>query len=224
MIRSIAALDDCLGLATDNGIPWDIPADVEHFRTSVASSDVLMGYATYVEFERPLPGGTNFVLARPGSALRDDFVAVDDLPQFFAVARTGDIWVIGGAQLYALTLPFVEELTPDPGRGRFRLHQVLPAVRVVVRHGYRRRLPGGRRHSCLPLPDLAPGGRPCGVPAGSLTGLGRVNGRAGEHLRHWRRGPDPSGTSRRHAGTPIGRSRAPRHGGRERSGRRPNRG
>lgn len=126
MIRSIAALDDCLGLATDNGIPWDIPADVEHFRTSVVSSDVLMGYATYVEFERPLPGGTNFVLARPGSALRDDFAAVDDLPQFFAVARTGDIWVIGGAQLYALTLPFVEELTLTRVEGDFRCTKFFP--------------------------------------------------------------------------------------------------
>ncbi len=64
MIRAIGAIDDRLGLATDNGIPWHVPADVEHFRTSVASGDVLMGYATYEEFERPLPDCINFVATR----------------------------------------------------------------------------------------------------------------------------------------------------------------
>jgi len=126
MIRAIAAVDDCLGLATDTGIPWDLPADVEHFRTSIASSDVLMGYATYVEFERPLPGGTNFVLARPGSAIRDGFVAVDDLKRFLAEARTGDLWVIGGAKLYDLTLPLVEELRLTRVEGDFGCTKFFP--------------------------------------------------------------------------------------------------
>jgi dihydrofolate reductase len=126
MIRSIAAMDDRLGLATDEGIPWHIPADVEHFRSSIASSDVLMGFATYVEFERPLPGGTNFVLARPGSSLRDGFAAAEDLAAFFAEPRTGDLWVIGGAKLYELTLGFVEELQLTRVEGDFGCTKFFP--------------------------------------------------------------------------------------------------
>jgi len=126
MIRSIAAVDDCLGLGTEAGIPWDVPADVEHFRASVASSDVLMGYATYLEFERPLPGGTNFVLARSGSALRDGFVPVLELPSFLIQARVSGLWIIGGAKLYAGTLPFVEELHLTRIEGDFGCTKFFP--------------------------------------------------------------------------------------------------
>jgi dihydrofolate reductase len=126
MIRSVAALDDCLGLAIDTGIPWDVPADVEHFRTCIASSDVLMGYATYLELERPLPGGTNFVAARVGSALRDGFAPVADLPSFLREARADDLWIVGGAKLYGKTLPFVEELELTRVEGDFGCTKFFP--------------------------------------------------------------------------------------------------
>jgi len=126
MIRSIAALDECLGLATDSGIPWHVPADVEHFRTTIASSDVLMGYATYREFERPLPGGTNFVVARVGSDLRDGFVPVADLAPFLSQARAGHLWIIGGAKIYRDTLPSVEELHLPRVEGEFGCTKFFP--------------------------------------------------------------------------------------------------
>jgi dihydrofolate reductase len=43
MIRSIAAVDDRLGISTDTGIPWKVPADVAHFRELTTGSNVVMG-------------------------------------------------------------------------------------------------------------------------------------------------------------------------------------
>ena len=126
MIRAIGAMDDRLGVATDTGIPWHIPADVEHFRTSVASGDVLMGYATYVEFEKPMPGGTNFVATRRGSNLRDGFVPVVDLDPFLADEAGNGLWVIGGARLYAEALPAVEQLWLTRVAGDFGCTKFFP--------------------------------------------------------------------------------------------------
>jgi dihydrofolate reductase len=126
VIRSIAALDDCLGLATETGIPWHVPADVEHFRATIASADVLMGYATYREFERPLPGSTNFVLARVGSEIRDGFVPVADVASALAPARAGELWIIGGAKVYRETLPSVEELYLTRVEGDFGCTKFFP--------------------------------------------------------------------------------------------------
>jgi dihydrofolate reductase len=126
MIRAIAAIDDQHGLATDDGIPWHVPADVEHFRTTVASADVLMGYATYVEFERPLAGGTNYVATRRGSELRPGFVAVADLDSFLAEGVGAELWVIGGAGIYAQTLPAVEELSLTRVEGDFGCTKFFP--------------------------------------------------------------------------------------------------
>ncbi|MGA3146317.1 MAG: dihydrofolate reductase [Acidimicrobiales bacterium] len=126
MIRAIGAVDDRLGLSTDDGIPWKVPADVEHFRATVASSDVLMGYATYVEFEQPLPGGTNFVATRRGSTLRGGFVPVADLGPFLAQRVDAELWIIGGAKVYAETLPAVGELWLTRVQGDFGCTKFFP--------------------------------------------------------------------------------------------------
>ncbi len=126
MIRSIAAIDSRLGLATDTGIPWHVPEDVVHFRSTIASSAVLMGYGTYREFVEPLPDSTNYVATRRGSVLRDGFVAVEDVRSFLTDELTGDLWVIGGALLYASTLPLVHELALTRVDGDFHCTKFFP--------------------------------------------------------------------------------------------------
>jgi dihydrofolate reductase len=126
MIRAIAAIDSCLGLATDTGIPWHVLADVEHFRAAIASSAVLMGYGTYREFAGPLPDSTNYVATRRGSELRDGFVAVDDVRSLLTDELAGDLWVIGGAVLYASTLPLVHELALTRVDGDFDCTKFFP--------------------------------------------------------------------------------------------------
>jgi dihydrofolate reductase len=131
MIRAIAALDSRLGLSTDIGIPWHVPADVEHFRSTVASSAVLMGYGTYREFANPMPDSTNYVATRRGSVLRDGFVVVDDVESLLTDQLTGDLWVIGGAVLYASTLPLVHELALTRVDGDFHCTKFFPQFEGV---------------------------------------------------------------------------------------------
>lgn len=126
MIRAIAAIDSRLGLATDTGIPWHVPADVEHFRAAIASFPVLMGYGTYREFDRPLPDSTNYVATRRGSVLRDGFVGVGDVQSLLTDDPLGDLWVIGGAGLYASTLSLVHELSLTRVDGDFDCTKFFP--------------------------------------------------------------------------------------------------
>ena len=112
-VRLIAAIDRQRGLANDRGIPWQgqIPGDAAYFREQTASGLVLMGFRTYQEFDRPLHGNTNFVLARLGSEpLRPGFSAVIDLDQFIAERIGETVWVIGGGAIYAQTMPIADEL------------------------------------------------------------------------------------------------------------------
>ena len=126
MIRSIAAVDDELGLATDGGIPWSAPADVAHFRAATARVDVLMGYATYVEFEHPMPDCVNYVATRRGVALREGFRPVGDVWSFLSDDHPGDIWIIGGATLYATTLGMTDELHLTRVQGDFDCTKFFP--------------------------------------------------------------------------------------------------
>ncbi len=51
---------------------------------------------------RPLPGRRNIVVSRNGGYTAQGAEVVTELPE------SGDLWVIGGAQLYGLALPLAE--------------------------------------------------------------------------------------------------------------------
>jgi dihydrofolate reductase len=127
MIRAVAAVDDCLGLATEKGIPWKVPADVQHFRTVTANVDVLMGYATYAEFAQPMPGRTNYVATGRGRELREGFLPVKDVDTFLSSGHSGDLWIIGGAMLFAMTLEKIQVLSMTRVEGDFNCTKFFPA-------------------------------------------------------------------------------------------------
>jgi dihydrofolate reductase len=64
-----------------------------------------MGRKTFASIGRPLPGRTTIVLSRTVGALPGATVipALDELPA--AAGSASEIWICGGAELYALTLP-----------------------------------------------------------------------------------------------------------------------
>ena len=89
-------------LGRDGALPWHLPEDLARFRALTTGGTVLMGRATWESLPerfRPLPGRVNVVLSRdpsydaPGAQV---VTSVDD-----ALAVADDVWVIGGASVYA---------------------------------------------------------------------------------------------------------------------------
>lgn len=132
MIRAIAAVDDRLGIATDTGIPWKVPADVAHFRELTTGSNVLMGYATYAEFADPMPGRVNYVATGRTETLREGFLPVSDLHSFLP-AFVGDLWIIGGAMLFVTTLDAVQEIALTRVGGDFGCTKFFPPFDTTFR-------------------------------------------------------------------------------------------
>ncbi len=113
-VSLVAAVAQGGVIGRDNTIPWRIPEDVERFRALTMGHPVVMGRRTWESISdrfRPLPGRRNVVVTRnPGwhadgaervSSLDDALDLLGDAPQVF---------VIGGAELYAAALPRADEL------------------------------------------------------------------------------------------------------------------
>ena len=111
MIRFIAALDSKKGLANDKGIPWQgqLPTDVAYFRNKTLHGNVMMGYGWYQEQKLPLPERRNLVAFDQQTELRPGFELVTDARTFLETTQD-DIWVGGGAILFANTLDLADEL------------------------------------------------------------------------------------------------------------------
>lgn len=100
----VVAHDRRRAIGRGNALPWHLPDDLRRFRTLTWGHPVLMGRRTAQAIGRALPGRANLVLTRAGAAPYPGQIAVASLAAARARA-TAALYVIGGAEVYALALP-----------------------------------------------------------------------------------------------------------------------
>jgi dihydrofolate reductase len=126
MIRLIAAIDQRRGMATDEGIPWHLPEDAAYFRDQTTHGLVVMGSATYREFAEPLHDRDNYVMTTHQHPLRDGFRPIATLDDVIRSSPGEDVWVIGGAFVFADTLGRADELFLTQVLADFHCTKVFP--------------------------------------------------------------------------------------------------
>jgi dihydrofolate reductase len=98
-------------IGRDNTLPWRLPEDLAHFRRTTMGAPILMGRKTYDSIGRPLPGRRNIVITRnqtlviPGCEIAHSLEDAQRLCVGF-----DEIFLVGGAQLYAEALPSADKL------------------------------------------------------------------------------------------------------------------
>ena len=110
----IAAVARNGAIGRGNELLFREPADQRHFREATMGCPIIMGRKTWDSLParfRPLPGRRNLVLSRAVIWLAEGAEVVSSLDAALArVADAGKVFVIGGAELYALALPRADEL------------------------------------------------------------------------------------------------------------------
>ncbi len=109
MISLIAAVGKNLELGKDNALLWDLPGDMKFFRTTTAGHTVVMGRLTYESIGRPLPKRRNIVISR-NADYKPEGVEVFSSFEDALAACENNCFIIGGAMIYKLALPFADEL------------------------------------------------------------------------------------------------------------------
>ncbi len=107
----IAALDRNFAIGKGNALPWHLPADLQRFKSLTMGKPVLMGRKTAESLGRPLPGRRNMVLTRHGSVPFADMESVTSVEQACAaVGGIDEFCVIGGGEIFSLTLPLATRM------------------------------------------------------------------------------------------------------------------
>lgn len=95
-----------------NSVPWHLPEDFKWFKKMTVGQVVVMGRKTFESIGKPLPNRQTIVLTRsavpiPGVRTVSALGQIDpQAPEF--VGR--DIFICGGAQVYAQALPCCSDL------------------------------------------------------------------------------------------------------------------
>lgn len=100
-------------IGSKGGLPWRLPEDMAFFKRVTLGHHVVMGRKTWESLRRPLVDRTNLVVTRqrdyraPGAQVLPSLEAAMDLA---AAGGEQELFVIGGAELYALALPGAQRI------------------------------------------------------------------------------------------------------------------
>lgn len=99
-----AALNQAIG--KDNQLLWHLPNDLRFFKRTTTGHPIVMGRKTYESVGKPLPNRRNIVISRQTDHHAEGIETVQSLDEAIELASrdTDEIFVVGGAAIYALAL------------------------------------------------------------------------------------------------------------------------
>ncbi len=98
-------------IGSKNDLPWYLPADLRHFKEITTGHTVVMGRTTFNSIlnrlGKPLPNRENVVVTRDPDFTYHEVTVIHSIEE---IKDLGDVFVIGGAEIYRQTVDIVDRL------------------------------------------------------------------------------------------------------------------
>lgn len=125
MISLIAAIDDKRGIGKQNRLPWHIHEDLVRFKELTKGHSVIMGRNTFESIGKPLPDRKNIVVTSDPNFIAEGVEVVNSIDDALDKAK-GDVFIIGGAQIYAQTITLADKIYLTQVEGDFGCDTFFP--------------------------------------------------------------------------------------------------
>ncbi len=98
-------------IGINNSLPWRCPEDLKRFKALTMGHHIVMGRKTFDSIGKPLPGRITVVVTRNRGLKLDGCTVVHTLDEALAAcAGDEEVFIVGGAELYAQALSRVDTL------------------------------------------------------------------------------------------------------------------
>ena len=109
-MNMIFCVDKNYGIGKDNQMLFNLKTDLAYFKEKTINKVVVMGYNTFLSLpdSKPLKNRINIILTTKNIKI-DNTIVVHTLDELFNTLKnynSEDIFVIGGASIYNLLLPY----------------------------------------------------------------------------------------------------------------------
>jgi dihydrofolate reductase len=128
----IVATERHNGIGINNTLPWRLPEDQAFFKRTTTGHPILMGRKTFESIGRPLPNRRNIVITRNHDWQHEGAETAGSLQQAADIAGDGEVFVIGGAQIYVEALPLASRLIVTEIAADFACDAFFPAIDPAV--------------------------------------------------------------------------------------------
>ncbi len=113
MIKILVACDENRVIGKDNQLIWHLPADLKRFKSLTTGHVILMGRKTYESIGKPLPNRTTIVITRQVDFQAEGTITAHSVEEAILKAKSltrEDIFIVGGAEIYSLSLAMADQL------------------------------------------------------------------------------------------------------------------
>lgn len=127
-LTAIVAMTPERIIGKDGGLPWHLPEDLKLFRRHTTGNPIVMGRKTWDSIGKPLPNRQSIVLTRDKNWSADGAIVIhtpEELNQLDLI--TPHVFIIGGAQIYDLFMPHLDEILISHVYENYQGDTVFPA-------------------------------------------------------------------------------------------------
>ena len=110
-ISIIAALAKNRVIGKNNKLPWNLPADLKHFKKLTLGKPIIMGQKTFESIGRPLPGRANIILSLDENFKPQGCIVAQSIEEALKILEhEKEIMIAGGASVYKQFLPLANKM------------------------------------------------------------------------------------------------------------------
>lgn len=128
----IVATDRNRGIGINNTLPWRLPEDLAFFKRTTSGHPIIMGRKTFDSIGRPLPNRRNIVVTRNAGWTKEGVERAGSLEEAVRIAGDGEVFVIGGAQIYVDAINVADKLIVTEIDAVYDCDAFFPAIDPTV--------------------------------------------------------------------------------------------
>jgi dihydrofolate reductase len=124
----IVAMSENGVIGRNGDMPWHLSADLKRFRKLTMGHTIVMGRKTFQSIGRLLPGRKTVIVTRNPDFSVDGALMAGSLDEALRPREGGDIFVVGGGEIYRIALPLVTRMYITRVRTELAGDTTFPAV------------------------------------------------------------------------------------------------
>jgi dihydrofolate reductase len=110
---------------------WHLPADLKRFKALTTGHVIIMGRKTFESIGSPLPNRTTIVISRQKDLQIEGVILAHSVEEAILKAKSitrDDIFIVGGAEIYTLSMPLADEILVTQLHDIFEGDAYFPAI------------------------------------------------------------------------------------------------
>jgi dihydrofolate reductase len=113
VLKILVAFDENRVIGKNNTLIWHLPADLKRFKALTTGHVIIMGRKTFESIGKPLPNRTTIVISRQADLQIEGVIIAHSVEEAILKAKSitrEDIFIVGGAEIYALSLALADQI------------------------------------------------------------------------------------------------------------------